>query len=231
MSGKTPNPPVGSVFGRLTVISDFHVKGRDKYATCRCSCGTERVIAKGNLISGRNNSCGCLRKELSKERRTTHGMSYSSVYPSWVHMINRCQNPENENYHYYGGRGIKVCSDWQTVEGFHKDMGDRPFKGATLERLDTNLGYCKSNCVWADMGTQTDNTRRSVRFEYKGKLLSLKELAKLSCVGVKTLSGRLYDHNWPVELAVDTPVVPRSESNKLPRGTTPATRHKLYPQP
>jgi len=232
MSGKTPTPLVGTVFGRLTVVSEFHVRGNDRYATCRCSCGAEKEVSKGNLISGRNNSCGCLRKELSKERRTTHGMSQTPVYSSWTHMLSRCQNPANEHYHYYGGRGIKVCKEWQTIEGFYKDMGDPPFVGATLERLDTNLGYCKSNCVWADMESQADNTRRSIRFEYRGKLMSLKEMAELSGVSVKTLYCRLHDYKWSVARAVESPVTPRSESNRIPRETGPAAiRHKLYPQP
>lgn len=77
------------------------------------------------------------------------------------------------------------------------------------------------------MGTQADNTRRSVRFEYKGERLSLKELAELSGIAIKTLSARLYDYNWSVEAAVETPLFSRSGDERM---QSPATRHKLYPQ-
>lgn len=226
MAAKTPNPPIGSVFGRLTVMSDFHTKGNDRSATCRCSCGTVKTVSKGNLINKNVQSCGCLSIEASKKRGTTHGMSRKPIYSVWSSIIQRCQNPSHIRYADYGGRDIKVSEDWQTFEGFFKDMGNPPFEGATLERVDTNGNYEKSNAVWADCKTQGNNRRNNVLFEYKGEKYSLDALSKLSGLNVKTMSSRIHTNKWSVKDAVELPLHTRASSK-----VNVFEGHKLYPQP
>lgn len=224
-----PNPPIGSVFNRLTVVSDWQTKGYGFFATVRCVCGTEKVIAKNNLLSGRVGSCGCLLKEFNKEVRSTHGLAGTPTYNTWTGMKARCQVPTNPNYSNYGGRGIKISEDWQTFEGFYKDMGESPFKGASIERLDTNGNYCKENCVWADSKTQNSNRRDNVLWEYKGVKYSLAELAKLSGLGYKMLSNRLYRSNWSVARAVETPKISLSDRANMKPETGPTNlRYRLY---
>ena len=80
----------------------------------------------------------------------------SSEYISWAHMKTRCQNPNNDRYHRYGGRGIKVCERWQSFENFLADMGVRP-PGLTLERMDNDSNYEPGNCKWATQKEQANN--------------------------------------------------------------------------
>ena len=227
---KTPDPAIGSIFGRLTVVSDFYTNGKERIVSTKCVCGTEKEVSKGNLLSGRVNSCGCLAAELTKERCTTHGLTKSPIYAVWNMMRQRCQVPTNKQYADYGGRGITVSNDWPTFEGFFKDMGDQPFKGAMVERIDNDGPYSKENCVWADRKTQNNNKRSNILWEYKGHRYSTEELAELSGLNPKTLNSRLYGYKWSVERAVETPVISRSESANMAPETGPAaTRHKLYP--
>lgn len=55
----------GARFGRLTVLAFVAREGtRAAYWKCRCECGREVIVYRGNLTHGRQQSCGCLRREL-----------------------------------------------------------------------------------------------------------------------------------------------------------------------
>lgn len=60
----------GQRFGRLVVIdrSKKRDKRRNTYWICKCDCGNEKVINKTYLLRKHTRSCGCLRKELQKDR-------------------------------------------------------------------------------------------------------------------------------------------------------------------
>ena len=75
----------------------------------------------------------------------------------WRTMIARCTNPRNKQFHYYGGRGIKVCKRWMKYENFISDMGYRPSSEHSLERKDTDGDYKPSNCCWATRSEQQKN--------------------------------------------------------------------------
>jgi len=99
----------GQRFGRLTAIQ--HVRGHRWL--CACDCGNTTETISYDIRHGRIMSCGCLRSELSAERGTTHGMTKTPTYRSWLSMRRRCSEPEHPQYKYYGGKGIKVCKRWQ----------------------------------------------------------------------------------------------------------------------
>lgn len=81
-------------------------------------------------------------------RRTKHGMRYSSEYSTWISMRTRCCDPKHPTYKRYGGRGITLDPRWLDFHVFLEDMGHKPSKEYTLERVDNDKGYCKANCIW-----------------------------------------------------------------------------------
>ena len=147
-------------FGRLTVISEA---GRSKCGQilwmCRCDCGNIKIIQGGHLKSWHTKSCGCLSPELSKIRFVTHGKSGTPEYRIWTDMLQRCANKRHKQYKNYGGRGITVCARWLKFVKFINDMGKRPNKKLTLERIDNDKGYHIDNCVWATRTQQNRNRR------------------------------------------------------------------------
>ena len=73
-------------------------------------------------------------------------------------MIQRCMNPASPAYRLYGALGVKVCSEWQTFQGFLDSMGERP-PGKTLDREDAFGDYEPNNCSWATPVQQARNRR------------------------------------------------------------------------
>lgn len=155
----------GKRFGRLTVVkrveSDKH--GNSKFK-CLCDCGKERVVYRNALATGKTVSCGCYNSQVTKARSTIHGYTSGGKktpeYIAITNIIARCTNPKNPEYERYGGRGIKVCERWRENPClFVEDMGLKPSKRHSIERVDVNGDYEPSNCIWATPLEQSRNQR------------------------------------------------------------------------
>ena len=105
-------------------------------------------------------------------KNTTHGFSKHPLYSTWVHLKDRCDNPNNRNYHNYGGRGIQYTKRWKLIELFIKDMefkyvyAKKKFKTnqLTIERENVNGNYCFENCIFIPRNKQLENTRKNKWF-------------------------------------------------------------------
>lgn len=109
------------------------------------------------LTDGSAKSCGCLARELARQRVTTHGMYDTFEYRVWVAMRKRCTYEKHPRYPRYGGRGICVCERWQEFANFLSDMGKCPIPNGSIERKDNNGNYTPDNCVWIPKTEQSKN--------------------------------------------------------------------------
>jgi hypothetical protein len=148
----------GQKFGLLTVLHRSEKKSSaGAIWDCVCECGGTASANTLKLRTGHTTSCGCHRRKVLSN--LTHGMSKSGgTYKSWKEMRNRCNNPNAQNYKWYGGRGIKVAPEWDDFMVFLADMGERP-KGKTLDRKDSDGDYEKSNCKWSTPKEQAMTNR------------------------------------------------------------------------
>lgn len=201
---------VGRRFGRLTVISDRmenHGSLRRRSCLCRCDCGNTKKISVESLQSGRTKSCGCYNKECLKNRKT-HGMAPKhnrpKIYYVWWSMLNRCKNPKTRRYHRYGGRGISVCDEWKTFEGFWKwaKLGYR--EGLTIDRINNDGNYEPGNCRWTSRFVQGNNTSHNTMICYHGVTKSATAWARPLGMKGETLSRRLL-RGWDIEDAFSLP--------------------------
>ena len=199
---------IGQKFHRLTVIerAESTPGNRGKRWLCQCECGNQTIARNDLLKSGRFKSCGCYRNEKSSVRikliNTTHGMSNSVEYKTWVQMILRCNNKNNNSYNNYGGRGIKVCDRWiNSFENFYEDMGKR-LDGMSIDRIDVNGDYCPENCRWASMKIQSNNKRSNKYIKYNGETKTLSEWAEYFNMSKQKLWQRLIRDNLSFEEAI-----------------------------
>lgn len=167
------------------------------YWNCKCDCGTLRNIPSGNLRRNQTTNCGCLQKEKTRARMSTHGDSKTKLYGVWLAMRRRCYLPSCKDFPNWGGRGITVCSEWRNdFENFKKWALESGYNhGLTLERKDTDREYSPSNCTWATRTQQTRNRRITRRVTINGITKPLAQWAEEYGINRGTLDSRL-NYGW-----------------------------------
>lgn len=200
---------IGCRFERLEVVAEADdIISRSGYRTacweCKCDCGNNIVVRGKSLMSGETKSCGCLQKELASARLTKHGGFGSRLYAVWNSMRQRCNNPNHHAYKNYGGRGIRICSEWDDFEKFkywaiQNGYDETAKRGeCTLDRIDVNGNYCPENCRWANMKEQSSNRRDSIILNLDGQKKSLMDWADVFGVNYCTAWKR-FSNGRPVE--------------------------------
>ena len=206
---------VGKTFGRLTVMGYAGKDCRqDAHWTCRCECGTEKIIAGRCMVRKDTKSCGCLHWEHLKTKGSQHNFRHGfaraghqhPIYSVWRTMIERCTNPNSTKYYAYGARGITVCERWLSFKNFLADMGIRPTDDHQLDRRDNNNGYSPENCRWATRKEQGRNRRDNHVLEFRGHKASLAEWAEKTEIGYHNIKNRINNLKWTVERALTQPV-------------------------
>lgn len=148
----------------LTVVNiDRRLKGKDYriYLVCLCECGNERLIEPSKFLNSKSKtmSCGCINKSINVANPTARKRSVE--YRAHQDMKARCYRKTRADYNRYGGRGITVCDRWlESYDNFIADMGLKPDKSLSLDRIDNNGNYEPSNCRWATKEQQNENRRK-----------------------------------------------------------------------
>lgn len=175
---------------------------------CQCDCGKIGTVRSSSLRGGRSSSCGCFANELVSKRSRTHGMSSSRIFYIWGGMLNRCNNPNDYHYKWYGGRGISVCPEWmQSFESFYEwSITNGYSEGMSIDRIDNNGNYEPSNCRWITHHEQMYNTRRNVMLTHEGKTMCAKEWSKITGIKDGTICYRKKKLGWSDEKTLTTPV-------------------------
>ena len=87
-----------------------------------------------------------------------HGMCGTRIYRIWADMKTRCNCENNQFYYRYGGRGIKVCKEWEEFIPFYEWAIKNGYSDdLTIDRIDNDGDYCPENCKWSTQHEQSMN--------------------------------------------------------------------------
>jgi hypothetical protein len=136
----------------------------------------------------------------------THGQSKTPTWRTWAGMRNRCNNPNNQKYPAYGGKGIKVCERWGSFENFVADMGERPSPKHSIDRIDNTGHYTPENCRWATPTEQANNKSTNRCVTFLGESLTVAEWSRRTGIPYFTLMYRI-KAGWSAERALTEPVI------------------------
>jgi hypothetical protein len=199
---------------------------------CRCVCGTTKPVNANHLASRRSKNCGCVRKKTFNNRK--HGKTKTPEYRIWRAIRERCYDPAHRGAKNYSQRGITVCRRWRdSFEDFIADMGQRPSKKHSIDRIDNDGGYwcgkCEecvgrgldeANCRWATAVEQGNNRRDNHLIEFNGRTQTLQQWANETGIASVTIRHRLGVYGWTVERALTTPVDARETMTLTHKGRT-----------
>lgn len=217
---------IGKRFTRLLVLSIERRRSRDggPLCVCQCDCGNECKSLPGNLRSGRQQSCGCLKRERTVESHWKHGATSDKaskemrgMYHVWSKMRDRCKATRAKQFKSYGSKGILVCPQWNDFQAFVRDMGMRPSSRHQLDRIENSKGYSPDNCRWVLPKEQQRNRTNNFMVEFRGEMKTLAEWCELFGVGYAMVYIRIKRRGWSIEKALTTPPLRSKESQSRKR--------------
>ncbi len=165
-------PLTGKRFGHLAVMRKAGHNAQNKILwLCRCDCGATTSVTGWDLSNNHTRSCGCLRDETCSERnrkmagaahpKFEHGKSKTAEYHAYKSAFHRCVRKESQDYPRYGGRGIKFL--FASFEQFMRELGPKPSRVHSLDRINNNGNYELGNVRWATRSQQSRNRRKPHR--------------------------------------------------------------------
>lgn len=197
----------GDTYNRLTFIRDVANRGSRKFGLFKCSCGKEVEKSIPRVVRGHVKSCGCYRAEQASIRRKLngkHNLCNHNLYHRWNKMKSRCYRVDENNYHNYGGRGIRICDEWLDFTNFYNwSITNGYSKELQLDRIDNNKGYSPDNCRWITSKKNLNNTRRNIVVTFNNSNMSLMAAcesvnlrSKYSSIRRDILSGINFDQSY-----------------------------------
>ena len=160
---------IGNKYGYWSVKDIKHKNNSGHYRlyfTCICECGKEKEVRADTVLNGTSTNCGC-----KKNYKKIHGLTKTRLYNIWGDMKQRCLNAKSKEYHRYGGRGIKICSEWvNCFENFYNWSFKNGYSDElTIDRINNDGNYEPNNCRWVTTKEQKRNWSRNIFITYKGE--------------------------------------------------------------
>ena len=178
----------GKTFGMLKVL------GRDIGKTdishscfwiCECQCKDKTIVSRrtSTLKCGNMSNCGCLNRERlikQSDNLKKHGKTNDPLFHIWTGMRYRCYSSKSPLFPYYGGKGIRICDEWNDdfMSFYNWAISNGYEKGLTIDRIDYNGDYCPKNCRWVTNAQQQQNKSNVPLYEYKGEIFTTGQFEK-----------------------------------------------------
>jgi hypothetical protein len=198
----------GKRFGRLTVLS-LHKSGRHSTWSCICDCGKKVIVRADSLRNGHTQSCGCYNRDVSKITNYRHGVCQSNkhLYLIWKGIKYRCSSKHYKGYNRYGGRGIRLCLEWQNLMNFYNWAIRHGYtEELQIDRIDNDGDYCPENCRWVTAKQNGCNRSDNKRIIFQNRSLTYSEWERQFNLPPGTVSHRINQQNWDAIKAITTPV-------------------------
>lgn len=176
-----------------------YIRSRDYINEYQCpDCENLMMSTKYHADKGKTRCKSC-------HPRECHKTSHDPRFMVWNGMKQRCKNPRSRSYPEYGGRGIRICPEWELFSGFMKwDRFDEYRKGLQIDRIDNDGDYSPDNCRWVTPSENARNTRsvklttddvRVIRMlSWSG--LSNSQVAEIFSVTASCISHIMTFRNW-----------------------------------
>lgn len=177
-------------YTRLVVVKEVEkTKNGQRQVLCKCDCGNFKIADLKNLRKGRIKSCGCLKKGRAKSANT---IPRDRLYKIWGDVIQRCENPKNDKFNRYGGRGIKIHSEWRISYLAFKEwaLNNGYSDNLTIDRIDVNGDYEPTNCRWTTSKVQANNKRNNVLITYNGETHTISEWSDITGIRYSNIQTR-----------------------------------------
>lgn len=199
----------GTHIGNLTLLKRYR-KNRRPYWLCQCDCGNIKDIREDSIKSGRTISCGCIQKEHQYKKKDVKDCNHPEYHIA-NGIFQRCFNKDNCNYHSYGARGITInLNDFPNVLSLadyiyelrlkHNDTKQRIL---SVDRIDNNRNYEKSNIRLTDMKTQSNNRRNTIYVNYCGEQVPLTIACEKANVNRNLVYKKIYRYSFSAQKAFD----------------------------
>lgn len=210
----------GQRFGRLTVLrmgKDKHTPRGKRVITwdCVCDCGKTTNVRSSHITSGHTWSCGCAHAEQMEAWKTlklTHGKTankqISKSYSRWTQIKQRCNNPKDVDYPYYGAKGIRLWEGWENNPTdfcrYVEALEGYDITGSTIDRVDYTKNYEPGNLRWVSLADQQRNKRNNIWISAFGETQLLTDWARETGLSRDTIKYRI-KKGWSAEKAIGTP--------------------------
>lgn len=189
----SPHSHIGEIHGIYKIIDVFDEK--DKYghyiyaAECQ-ECGYKKYTHYGEISgdSGRAYTCNHLTIGGNYIQKTK--WNNKRIETIFKGMKQRCYNPKEKSYKWYGSKGIKVCDEWMNnPKSFEEWSLQNGYDDSlTIDRINEDKDYSPDNCRWIKNNQNAKYKSTTSIISIDGEIHSGKDWSKILGLGINTIN-------------------------------------------